>query len=170
MNEIADLLLFEMWGRGPADIKAAIQMHFQHRVPFVHAHLVKEAVAQNARVVHHHVDAAKVVHRGLHNARGALRVRHAVGVGHRLTAQGLDLVHHFLRRARVMAFARHRRTDVVDHQLGPFARHGQGNIAPNAAAGPGDHHHFAVDQTCCTHVLSLLSGLAPNRACSSSCN
>jgi len=144
VHEGAALLLLEMVGGGAAHVVAAVQVHLEHGVPLVQAHLVEEAVAQDAGIVDHAVDAAEVVQRALHDAAGGRGLGHAVHVGHGLAAGGLDLFDHLLRGAGVRALARGRGADVVDHHLGAGRRQGQRHVAPNAAAGPRHHHHLVL--------------------------
>ncbi|MNT42318.1 hypothetical protein D3C72_1787360 [compost metagenome] len=141
----AAFLFLEMVGRSACHVVAAVQVHLDHGVPFIDAHLVKEAVAQNAGVVDDAVHPAKGVDRALHDAGCGVGVGHAVGVGHGLATSSLDLVDHFLRGAVVMAFATGRGADVVDHDLRAFLGHGQRHIAANAAAGAGDDDNFAFE-------------------------
>ena len=154
MDVVAAFLLLEVRGGSAADVKRAVQVHLEHRVPLVHAHLVEEAVAQNARVVDHHVDAAKAVDGRLNDAGCACGIRHAVGIGRGLTTQGFDFVHHFLRGACILAFARDGRTDVIDHHLGALTRHGQRDVAANAATCAGDHDDFVFYQSGFAHFFS----------------
>ena len=64
---------------------------------------MEEAVAQDAGVVDHAVDAAEGVERAFDDARAAARFRHAVVVGDRLAAGRDDLVDDALRRRVVAA-------------------------------------------------------------------
>jgi hypothetical protein len=157
VDVVAAFLLLEVRGGGAADVESAVQVHLEHRVPFVHAHLVEEAVAQDTCVVDHHVDAAKAVDGRLDDAGCACGVRHAVGIGRCLTAHGFDFVHHFLCGACVLAFAGDGRADVVDHHLGTFARHGQRDVAANATTCAGDHDDFVFYQSGFAHFFSFRS-------------
>ena len=76
-------------------------------------------VAQDAGVVHHDVDAAERVERGLHDRRTALGRRHRVGVEHGFAAGGLDLVDDLLAGAGVAAGAVDRAAEVVDDHQAP---------------------------------------------------
>ena len=138
----------------------AVQMHLDDGVPFVQAHLVEKAVTQDAGVVHHHIDATKMIQGCLHDAVGTGRLAHAVGVGHGLAAQGLDFVDHLLRGAGIGALTGDGCANVIDHQAGAFARHGQGNVTANAATRARHHHDLALDHAglfCVTHVVLLFN-------------
>ncbi|MPM42227.1 hypothetical protein SDC9_88890 [bioreactor metagenome] len=155
MHESTAFLLLEVRGGSAAHVVAAVEVHLDHGVPLVQAHLVKEAIAQNARVVDHAVDAAKAVERALHDAPGARSIGHAVGVGHGLAACGLDLFDHLVGGAGIGALAVGGGADVVDHHLGAFGGHRQCHVAPDAAAGARDHDHFSVHHLLC-HCLVFL--------------
>ena len=119
-------------------------MDLEHGVPFVHAHLVKKTVAQDARIVHHHIDTAKVLDRRLDDARSPRSIRYAVGVGGGLTTHGQDLMQHLVGRAGILTLARHGTTQVIDHDFGPFTGHGQRNIAANAPTSARHHDNFVL--------------------------
>ena len=80
-------------------------MHVEHGVHQLRAHIVKALVAQDACVVNHDVDSAKVLYRRLHDRRAALWRGHAVRVGDCLAAESLDFVDYLLRRADIAAAA-----------------------------------------------------------------
>ena len=138
----AGILALEIGRRGARDVERAVQMHVDHRLPFLDRHVEEEAVAQDAGVIHDHVDPAEGINRGLDDAVGGLPLGHAVGVRHRRAAFGLDFLDHFLCRPGVLAFARDRGADVVDDHLGAPCRHGQREIAPDAAAGACHNDDF----------------------------
>jgi hypothetical protein len=59
---------------------------------------VEEPVAQDARVVHHRVDAAEFADSGFdHRARG-VRIGDVAAIGDRIAARRLDFFNDFLRR------------------------------------------------------------------------
>src|SRR3546814_8146095 len=97
------------------------------------AHLVPDAVAQDAGIVHHRVDAAEVLHRILEDARRALGVRDSGAVRQRLAAGGLDVVHDFLRGGEVGAFALGAAAQIVDDDRCAFLGAQQRDLAPDAA-------------------------------------
>ena len=149
MHEAAALLLAEMRHRGAADVEGAVKMHLDHGVPFLGRHVVEHAVAQDAGVVHHHVDAAEIVDRVLHDLLRVLPLGDAVGVGHRpaLAVRLGDLGHHLLRRADILALTGHRRADVVDHHLGAVRRQADRGRAADAAPRAGNDGDLAVEHS-----------------------
>ena len=134
-----------------ADVVSAVQMHLDDSIPLIDTHFVKKAVAQNAGVVDHAVNLPERIHRRGDNPRGARRIGHAVGVGHRIAASRLDLGHHFLRRAGITAFTRNGCADIVHHHLRALRRERQRHVAPDAAARAGNDHHLSFDHLC--HAL-----------------
>ena len=151
MHVSAALLLAEMRHGGAGDIEGAIQMHLDHRVPFLDRHVVEHAVAQDAGVVHHHVDAAEIVDRVLHHLLGVFPACHAAGVGDRAAGAVRlgDLGNDALRRAGIAALTGHRAADVVDHDLGAVGGQFQRRGAPDPAAGPRDDRDFPIKHTHC---------------------
>ncbi|MNT39737.1 hypothetical protein D3C72_1760080 [compost metagenome] len=67
-------LLLEVICRSPADVEGAIQVNLEYRVEFFGTHFVEEAVAKDARVIHHAIDSTKPLYRLLHHARSGTRV------------------------------------------------------------------------------------------------
>jgi hypothetical protein len=151
----AGLLLLEIGRRGAADVKRAVQVHVDHRLPFLRVHLEEHAIAQDAGVVDDAVDAAEVVDGGFDDGVGAHPARDAVGVGHRLAARSADFVHHFLRRPGVLAFAAYRCADVVHHDFGTLGRHQQRELAADAAARSGHHHDLLFHHVCHLALLKF---------------
>ena len=86
VDVVATFLFLEIRGCSTTDVKAAIQMHFHHRIPFVNAHFVEKPVAQNTSVIDHHINAAIIFHRHLNNASSAQGVGDTVGVGNGFAA------------------------------------------------------------------------------------
>ncbi len=104
MNKSAAGLFLEMQRRGLAHEVRAIQMHLEHRIPFIGTHFVKQAVAQNAGIVDHAIDTTERVHCRLDDACRTAGVGHAIGIGNRLTTGGDDFIYHLLRRAGTESF------------------------------------------------------------------
>ena len=71
--------------------EVALQVDVDHRVPVLFAQVDEHAVAQDARVVHQHVQGAEGVQRALDETLPALPLRDVVVVGDGLAAHGLDL-------------------------------------------------------------------------------
>ena len=87
-------------GRVAGRREVALQVHADDRVPLLFARREQHAVADEARVVDEHVEAAERVDRGLHEVTRAVPVGDVVGVRDGLAARGRDLVDDVLRRAR----------------------------------------------------------------------
>ena len=104
MDKRPTLLLAVMFGGGAGHEEAAVQMHGDDGQPVVLGHLVENHIAQDAGVVHHGVDAAEMVHRGLHDL-----LRRTPG-GDRLGANFRDAAL------------------LVDHRLGLFRRAGRATL------------------------------------------
>ena len=171
MHEATALLLAEMRHRGAADIEGAVQVHLDDRVPFLGRHVVEHAVAQDAGVVHNHVDATEIVDRRLHDLLRIFPLGDAVGVRHRAAlAVGLgDLRHHLLRRADIVALAGDRRADIVHHHLGAVRRQADRRRAADAAPRAGDHGDLAVKHS--SHsLLSRPLAMAHNAPAGSTCH
>ena len=73
------LLRTIMRRRRAGDIKGPGKMHRDHRIPFFRRHTMENLVAQNARIIHHDIDAAKVIHGRLHDFLRAGPGGHAIG-------------------------------------------------------------------------------------------
>ena len=141
----AGILLAEMRRAGAAHDEAAVQVDIDDIRPIRPAHAMKNAVAQDAGIVHQNIDAAEGVERRLHDLVAVSRIADRQRRGDRLTAGCLDLVNHRMRRAGVGAGAFQARADVADHDARTFVRHQERNAAPDAASGAGDDRDFAVD-------------------------
>ena len=92
VDDASPLLLAHVGRRGPGHREAALQVRVDDAVPLLLGHVEDHAVAQDARVVHHDVDAAEVIERGLDDALPALHGGDRIVVGDgRAPAEGLDL-------------------------------------------------------------------------------
>jgi hypothetical protein len=67
MQESAAFLLAVTLRRGTADKEAAVEMHRDDGEPVIGSHPMEDAVTQYTGVVHHRVDAAEVIQRGLND-------------------------------------------------------------------------------------------------------
>ena len=76
MHKGTAFLILEVRCSGAAHVERAVQVHVDHRTPFVFVHLVKDAIAQNAGVVDHAIDAAEMADRRLNDGRRALARSH----------------------------------------------------------------------------------------------
>ena len=115
-----------------------LEVHGDHRVPLRFVHAGDEAVAQDAGVVDHDVEAAELVDRLLDSAFRAVPGGDVVGVGDCRAAGGVDLGDDLVRRAGVSALAGVAAAEVVDDDLGAFSGEQQRVFAADAAAGAGD--------------------------------
>ena len=104
------------------------------RVPLGLGHVDDHAVAQDARVVHQHVQIAERVDRLLHEPLRAVPVGDVLAVDDGLAAERLDLLDDLHRRARVAALAVHVAAEVVDDDLRALAREQQRVLAARARA------------------------------------
>ena len=147
MHKRAAVLRAHAVGRRAAHVKRAVQMHRDHRVPVILGHLVKNAVTQNAGVVDHAIDAAKIIQRALDDAFSGSPGGYRISIGHCGAARSLDLIHHFLRRTRAVRtqLTTQPRADVIDHHLRASGSHRQRHLAPDAAACAGDYHYFVLN-------------------------
>jgi hypothetical protein len=129
------------------------------RTPFLQAHVEEEAVAQDAGIVDHPVDAPEGVERALNDTAGTVPIGDAVGTGGGFAAKRPDLVDHLLCWPGVATFARHRCADIVDHHARAVCRHRQCEVAANSAAGARDHDHLAFQHSA-RHHSPLVGSLA----------
>ena len=128
------------------------QVHPYDGVPFIDRHVDQHAVAQNAGVVHQHIDAPERVNGRVNQAPGALVVRHIIAVGHRLAAHGPHLVDHLPRRPVRRTGAVDFGPEVVDHDLGALAGELESVLPSDAPAPSGDDHDPTVTDA---HVCSF---------------
>ena len=82
-------------------------------VPVVLVHVEDHPVAQDARVVHEHVESAEGVNRLLHQVARAVEIGDVVEVGDSLAAACPDDLDHFLGRPTVGALAASRAPEIV---------------------------------------------------------
>jgi hypothetical protein len=145
--------------------KGAVQVHFKHSIPLIRAHLVEKAIAQDACIIHHAVDAPKGGDSAFDDALRACRFRDAVDVGDRLAAGLPYFIDHLLRRAAVLALSGQRCADVVDHDLRALRRHRQHNVAADASARACYYNHFSFQHFLNRHdMYTLFSCFRPARS------
>src|SRR5579885_3723270 len=145
MHEAAGILRTENRCAGAAHQKAAVEMHGNHLAPIRPAHAMKNAIAQDAGIVHQYVDAAEGIECGGDDlvgiARLADRQRRSDGF-----AAGLDyFFDDGMRRSSVRAGTVEARTDVADDNACAFLRHEECNALADAPPGAGDDGNFAGD-------------------------
>ena len=147
MNVGARLLGLEVGSGGARHIERAVQMNIDHGAPFVGAHVVEEAVAQDAGIVDDGVDPPEGIERLLDHAVRRRPVGHAVAVGACLATGRPNLIHHGLSPRAILAFARHARAQVIDQHPCALGCQGQRKLTANAATGPGDQHHLVLQKS-----------------------
>ncbi|MNO80364.1 hypothetical protein D3C76_715710 [compost metagenome] len=130
-------------------------MDLVDQVPVGVVHLVEGLVAQDAGVVHHHVDAAEGFDRAAHDV---FPVGHRIVVGHRGAAGGADFRHHAVGGGGAGALAMGAAAEIVDHHLRAVAGEQQRMGASEAAAGAGDDHHLVVETQGITHGCTPWQG------------
>src|SRR5262249_32729409 len=113
------LLRLEMRRGGAGDVERAVQVHVDDRTPFFHRHIEEEAVAQDACVVHHHIEPTEGFDGGFDYVVSGLPLRDAVRIGDGSCARAPEpfvyFVGYLLCLPGVTAFALDRGADVV-HQ------------------------------------------------------
>ncbi len=130
----------------------AVHVDVHDDVPFFLGHVHEDPVAYDAGVVHEYVEVPERLDRGAHHVVATVPVRHVVGVGDRLAAHLLDLVHDPLSRCAVVARAVDRASEIVDHDLGAFAGKQERVLPTDPAARTGDDRNPAFE---CTHDRAL---------------
>jgi hypothetical protein len=113
-------------------------VNFDHGVPFRFHHVDQHAVAENAGVVHQHVERAVGVDRLVDQSLRAPEIGDVVGVHHRLATTLLNRAHDFLRGGLVGADAVVAGAEIIDHDLGTMGGEGQCVLAADAPPGAGD--------------------------------
>jgi hypothetical protein len=137
--------------RGAADKETAVQMNRDNREPVVGAHAVEDAVAQDASVIDHCIDATEVVQRSLDDLLRRTPFSDRVGADLGLTAILTDDPLGLLRGGDGRSAAGERSPDIVDDHLGTGSRHHDGDLAPDAATGTGDYDDLAFHHACHGH-------------------
>src|SRR3546814_5184072 len=100
----------------------AIEVEPDQMVPVDRAHLGKDAIAQNAGIVHHRVELAEGAQGIFDDAGGSGGVRNICGVDDRLTARGADFRDDLLGGPGVAAFAVLRAAQII-HDDGRSEEH-----------------------------------------------
>src|SRR5262245_22768197 len=106
---------------------------------------MEDAVAQDAGVVHHAVDATKVVDSGLDDALGAVRIGDAVAVGNGNAAGLPDLAHHLIGDLDVRTLALGGAAEIVHHHLASLGGGEQSDLTPDTPPGAGDDDDFSIN-------------------------
>ncbi len=132
--------------------EVTLEMDPDDIVPFRLRHVHEHAVAQNPGVVDEHVDVTEGVDGALDQALGTREVGDVVGVGDRLAAHSLDLLHDRLGRPGVGSRTVLGAAEVIDHDPGPFVSKEEGVSATDASTCARDHCDPTVQ---CAHVCLL---------------
>ena len=139
-------LLAPVRGRVTGRAEMTLQVHRDDGVPLQLGHVDEHAVAQDARVVHEHVEVAERLDRLVDEPLRTVPVRDAVDVGDGLAAHRDDLVGHLLGGRAVGALAVGVPAEVVDDHLGALGGEEQRVLAAEPASGPGDDRHATVQR------------------------
>ena len=116
-----------------------------HRVRFRLGHVDQHAVAQNAGVVHQHVELAELRDRLLDHLLGTGEVADVVAVGDRLATHLLDLVHDLFGRRLVATGAVGVAPEVIDDNLGAFRGKQQRMLPADASPGTRDDRNASLE-------------------------
>ncbi len=125
--------------------RVALQMHADHGVPLVLGHIGEAAVAQDAGIVHEHMQVAEAADRELDQLGGLPPVADIMTADFGLAAAGDDLLCHMLGRCQIGAIALQISAEVVDDNAGAGGGECQRMGAPETAAGAGDDGDTSVE-------------------------
>ena len=147
MDEAARLLLTEIGGRRLRDIERTVQVHVDHGAPVFVAHLVPDCVAQDAGIVDHRVDPAKLLDRIFDDRLRTGRIVHESEVGIGLAASGNDIVHGLLGWPRIAAFPAAANARIVHDHSRAMLGAKQRDFTAYAAACTGNCNNLAFKHT-----------------------
>ncbi len=158
VHEGARLLILEVIGRGAAHIERAVEVDLDHLIEVDDGHAVEDAVAQNAGVVDHAVDAFEAVERALDDLFRALRLGDAVVAGNRFAAGLADLLHDLFGRLLAgRTFAVDSGAEVIDDDLRAFLGREHGHTPANATARAGYDNDLTFQAA--SHLRCLSSSI-----------
>ena len=129
-------------------------MNFDHQLEIGDAHLVKDCIAQNARIVDDAVELAEMIERRLHYGCSGGGFSYCVEVRHRRAALLADQLHYLLGRTDALAAAVGGAAEIVDDHLGAFRGGKQCDLTANAAPCAGHDHRLAVQRRAIRHLAS----------------
>ena len=138
----------------------------QHAVPLFFRHIEYHAVAENARDMVDHIDAAVVVDGGLNNLARRFVVRHGVEVGDGVAAARLDFRHDLGCGGVGAAHAVNAAAEVVDHDGRAFVRKQNRHAPADTPAGAGNDCHSPFQSV--AHACFLSASFPLSRESSSS--
>jgi len=127
---------------GAGNFVGTFDMHPVNQVPVAVVHFVEGLVAQDAGVVHHHVDTAEGIQGVLYDF---LAVGDGIMVGFGDTAGFADLCDHTVGRRRIGALALGGTAEIVDQHFGPVPGEQQRMGPAQPAAGTGDDHDLILE-------------------------
>ena len=119
-------------------VERAVDGNVDHVPPFPEGHLQERLLAALGRIAHQDVDAAQLVHRGLHHAVHGLAVGDVGHVDQRLAAGGLHFLRHLLGGGLVL--------DRVDDHAGAVGGQRQYRGAADVAGRSGDDGNLAGER------------------------
>ena len=135
-------------------VPRALEVHGDDGVEVGFRHREDHLVAQDACVVHEHVESSERLDCRVDDVVRRRVVGHVVVVGDGLTTATLDDVDDGLGGALVGPFSADRTAEVVHHDLRSVVGQHDRLAPPDAVAGAGDDRHFAVENPH-LHALQL---------------
>ena len=127
------------------DVEGTPEVDVDHGVDHVDGHVVERLIAKDAGVVDEDVDPPERVECRLHDRLSTFGGGHAFDVGHRLAAEGDDLVDDLLRGAGGTTRPVDQAAEVVDHEASTSSGEFERMAAAEAVAGTGDDGDFVVE-------------------------
>src|SRR5439155_9977697 len=122
------------------------EMHGDHRVPLLLAHVEDHPLAEDAGAADEDVQVAKRLERGVDRGAAARHGRHALGARHRAAAARFDLLRDRLGGPARGLAAVHADAIVVDDHAGPGRGQAERHRATDSASRPRHHRDLAVEQ------------------------
>src|SRR5271155_4363693 len=133
-----------MAGSGACDGEGAREMNPQYGLPLVVTHIDQHSVANNAGVIHDHIEPVEGLKRLCYQAISAYGIRNVLIISQSNTSGGFDLVCNDVRRSPGTA-------KIVNHYLGSFGRQEQGVFAADASPSARDNGHAVLADAARTH-------------------
>src|SRR5262249_22017932 len=148
---------------GLRHVEGAVEMHLDDGIPVDHAHAMEDAVAQDAGIVDHAVDAAEGVDRRLDDALGPLRIGDAVAVGDGVAPGAAHLARPLIGNAAIGPFSVGGAAEIIDDDARTLGGGQQGDLPAYAAARSGDDDYFSGNRRIGHAILPALPRAAPPR-------
>ena len=124
---------------GSAEVPPQVNAH--HRVPLLFARRDEHAVAEEAGVVHQHVEPSEGLDRRRHEPLRPFPIRDVVAVRHGLSARRANGLHDLVRGRAPAAATVGLHAEIVHHHLRPLPRELEGVLPPDASPGSGHDGH-----------------------------